>query len=118
VWRRDSQTGTEVALKLVNSAVPARLLPNPRRTRVQQLMRVGSHGSLLSSIVATADERLYVAMELSRRIACERVAGWSVDLETAKTWSAVGQALLEAQRPVWSIANVSPGTSWLVRPVT
>jgi serine/threonine-protein kinase len=114
VWRaRDSQTGTEVALKLVNSAVPGSAATQSRAEReFKQLMRVGSpRVATIIDCGRLPDERLYVAMELvpGESLASVLRAG-PVDLETAKTLvGQVGQALLEAQKAGLVHRDVSPG---------
>jgi serine/threonine-protein kinase len=113
VWRaRDGQTGTEVALKLVNPAALGSAATQARAEReFKQLMRVSS--PRVATIVDCGklpDERLFVAMEL---FPCESLASvlrsGPVDLETAKAMiGQVGQALLEAQKAGLVHRDVSP----------
>jgi serine/threonine-protein kinase len=113
VWRaRDGQTGTEVALKLVNPAALGSAATQARAEReFKQLMRVSS--PRVASIIDCGklpDERLFVAMEL---FPCESLASvlrsGPVDLETAKAMiGQVGQALLEAQKAGLVHRDVSP----------
>lgn len=113
VWRaRDGQTGTEVALKLVNPAVLGSAATQSRAEReFKQLMRVSS--PRVATIIDCGklhDGRLFVAMEL---FPCESLASvlraGPVDLDTAKAMIAqVGQALLEAQKAGLVHRDVSP----------
>jgi len=113
VWRaRDGQTGTEVALKLVNPGVltsPAALSRAEREFK--QLMRVSS--PKVATIIDCGrlpDGRLFVAMEFfpGKSLASVLRAG-PVDLESAKAMvGQVGQALLEAQKAGLVHRDVSP----------
>jgi len=113
VWRaRDGQTGTEVALKLVNPGVlnsPTALSRAEREFK--QLMRVGSpRVATIIDCGRLPDQRLFVAMELFPSESLASVLrGGPVDLETAKAMVAqVGQALLEAQKAGLVHRDVSP----------
>jgi eukaryotic-like serine/threonine-protein kinase len=108
----DSQTGGQVAYKIVNSDV----LPNPAtlaraERELKQLMRVQS--PRIASVIdcgRTADERLYVAMELFEGEPLDRLVRNSlVGLGQAKAIVAqIGQALLEAQKAGIVHRDVSP----------
>ena len=113
VWRaRDSQTGTEVALKLVN---PAALGPPAAQSRAErefkQLMRVSSpRVATIIDCGRLPDQRLFVAMELfpGESLASVLRSG-PVDLENAKAMvGQIGQALLEAQKAGLVHRDVSP----------
>ncbi|MGB8297676.1 MAG: serine/threonine-protein kinase, partial [Polyangia bacterium] len=113
VWRAlDGQTGTEVALKLVNPAVLGSAATQARAEReFKQLMRVSSpRVATIIDCGKLPNERLFVAMEL---FPCESLASvlrsGPVDLETAKAMiGQVGQALLEAQKAGLVHRDVSP----------
>ena len=113
VWRaRDGQTGTEVALKMVNPTALGSAATQSRAEReFKQLMRVSSpRVATIIDCGKLPDERLFVAMEL---FPCESLASvlraGPVDLETAKAMIAqVGQALLEAQKAGLVHRDVSP----------
>ncbi len=108
----DSQTGAQVAYKIVNSDV----LPNPAtlaraERELKQLMRVQS--PRIASVIdsgRTADERLYVAMELVEGEPLDRLVRHGLmGLGQAKAVVAqVGQALLEAQKAGIVHRDVSP----------
>jgi hypothetical protein len=108
----DSQTGAQVAYKIINSDV----LPNPAtlaraERELKQLMRVQS--PRIASVIdcgRTADERLYVAMELVEGEPLDRLVRNSLmALGQAKAVVAqVGQALLEAQKAGIVHRDVSP----------
>jgi serine/threonine-protein kinase len=108
----DSQTGAQVAYKIINSDV----LPNPAtlaraERELKQLMRV--HSPRIASVIdcgRTADERLYVAMELFEGEPLDRLVRNSLmALGQAKAIVAqIGQALLEAQKAGIVHRDVSP----------
>jgi eukaryotic-like serine/threonine-protein kinase len=108
----DSQTGAQVAYKIVNSDV----LPNPAtlaraERELKQLMRVQS--PRIASVIdsgRTADERLYVALELVEGEPLDRLVRHGLmGLGQAKAVVAqVGQALLEAQKAGIVHRDVSP----------
>jgi eukaryotic-like serine/threonine-protein kinase len=108
----DTQTGAQVAYKIVSSDV----LPNPAAVaraerEFKQLMRVQS--PRIAAVIdcgKTPDERLYVAMELCEGESLDRVlrAG-ATPLGHAKNVVAqIGQALLEAQKAGIVHRDVSP----------
>ena len=108
----DTQTGAQVAYKIVNFEV----LPNPAalaraERELKQLMRV--HSPRIAGIIdcgRTPDERLYVAMELCEGDTLERLLkGGALPLGRAKTIVAqIGQALLEAQKAGIVHRDVAP----------
>jgi hypothetical protein len=113
VWRaRDGQTGTEVALKLVNPVVLGSSAIRSRAEReFKQLMRVSSpRVATIIDCGRLPDERLFVAMELfpGESLASVLRVG-PVDLDNAKAMiGQVGQALLEAQKAGVVHRDVSP----------
>jgi serine/threonine-protein kinase len=113
VWRaRDGQTGTEVALKLVNREVLGSPAAQSRAEReFKQLMRVSSpRVATIIDCGRLPDQRLFVAMELfpGESLASVLRSG-PVDLENAKAMvGQVGQALLEAQKAGLVHRDVSP----------
>jgi len=113
VWRaRDGQTGTEIALKLVNPAALGSAATQARAEReFKQLMRVSSpRVATIIDCGKLPNERLFVAMELfpSESLASVLRSG-PLDLETAKAMiGQVGQALLEAQKAGLVHRAVSP----------
>jgi eukaryotic-like serine/threonine-protein kinase len=108
----DTQTGAQVAYKIVNFEV----LPNPAAVaraerELKQLMRVQS--PRIAAIVdcgRNPDERLYVAMELVEGEPLDRLLkGGALPLDRAKAIVAqIGQALLEAQKAGIVHRDVAP----------
>lgn len=113
VWRaRDNQSGNEVAYKIVNADVLPTAAAVARAEReLKQLMRVAS--PKIAAIVdcgKTADDRLFVAMELCAGESLDRVVKTGpLPLGKAKAIvSQVGQALLEAQKAGIVHRDVAP----------
>src|SRR5688500_4292920 len=108
----DTQTGAQVAYKIVNFEV----LPNPAalsraERELKQLMRVQS--PRIAAIVdcgRNPDERLYVAIELVEAVPLDRLLkGGALPLDRAKAIIAqIGQALLEAQKAGIVHRDVAP----------
>jgi serine/threonine-protein kinase len=108
----DTQTGAQVAYKIVNFDV----LPNPAalaraERELKQLMRVQS--PRIAGVVdcgRTPDERLYVALELLEGEPLDRLLkGGALPLDRAKAIVAqIGQALLEAQKAGIVHRDVAP----------
>jgi serine/threonine-protein kinase len=114
VWRaRDTQTGGEVALKLVAPEVlPSQAAQARAEREFKQLMRVSS--PKIATIVDCGhmeDGRLYVAMEFCPGDTLESaLAAGPLGLEQAKSIvSQIGHALIEAQKAGLVHRDVSPG---------
>src|SRR2546423_5511299 len=113
VWKaRDSETGTDVAYKVVAPEV----LPTPAaqaraEREFKQLMGVASPKiAAILDCGRTAEDRLYVAMELCSGEPLERMLkGGAVTFDKAKGLVAqIGQGLLEAQKAGIVHRDVSP----------
>ncbi len=113
VWRaRDNETGAEVAYKVVNAAALAAPAAVARAEReFKQLMRVQS--PKVAAIIdcgRTAQDQLYVAMELCEGESLERMLKRGpVGFDKARAIVAqIGQALLEAQKAGIVHRDVAP----------
>jgi eukaryotic-like serine/threonine-protein kinase len=108
----DTQTGAQVAYKIVSSDV----LPNPAAVsraerELKQLMRVQS--PRIAAVIdcgKTPDERLFVAMELCEGESLDRLlrAGATALGQAKNVVAQIGQALLEAQKAGIVHRDVAP----------
>lgn len=113
VWlAKDNESGIDVAYKLVaTEALPTAATVARAEREFKQLQRVGSPRiAAILDCGRTAEERLYVALELCQGDSLERILkGGAVSLDKAKSIvSQVGQALLEAQKAGIVHRDVAP----------
>ncbi len=110
---RDSQSGAEVAYKLVSpQALPTPAALSRAEREFKQLARVQSSkiAAILDCGKAPQDDRLYVAMELCSGDSLDMILRQGpIAFDTAKSIvTQVGQALLEAQKAGIVHRDVSP----------